>query len=146
MNHPPPFWKTKLLSELSSKEWEMLCDGCGFCCLKKIVDDQTEETHYTAIACRLLEPQTCRCSDYANRKEIVSECIILSPENTEAMSFLPKTCAYRLVSEQKDLPSWHHLVCGKPALIHKKGCSVQNKVVSEEYIHPEDWEAFITEV
>ena len=142
MSHNP-YWKEKSLSELSPEEWEMLCDGCGLCCLKKIVDGDTEEIHYTAIACRLLDTETCRCRDYEHRKESVSDCAILSPRSEETFLLLPETCAYRLLWEKKDLPDWHPLVCKNFSTIHDKNVSVRGKAISEEYIHPDDWEEFI---
>ena len=36
------FWH-KPLSELNQAQWESLCDGCGRCCLKKLMDDETDD-------------------------------------------------------------------------------------------------------
>src|SRR5665647_804055 len=33
-----PFWRTKAMAEMTKKEWESLCDGCGRCCLNKLTD------------------------------------------------------------------------------------------------------------
>ncbi|OUU53793.1 MAG: hypothetical protein CBC15_16735, partial [Candidatus Endolissoclinum sp. TMED55] len=56
-----PFWKTKTLRQMTSLEWESLCDGCGKCCLIKLIDDVTDELHFTSVSCRLLDCNTCTC-------------------------------------------------------------------------------------
>ena len=68
---------------MSSKEWESLCDGCGKCCLVKLIDDLTDDLHFTTVARRLLDCTSCRCGDYENRKEIVPDCVVLSPRVVE---------------------------------------------------------------
>jgi uncharacterized protein len=66
-----PFWKRKSLSEMTDREWESLCDGCGKCCLVKLEDaDDATKTYFTDVGCKLLDGETCRCTDYKHRKEI----------------------------------------------------------------------------
>ncbi len=129
-----PFWRRKALTDMSDHEWESLCDGCGKCCLVKLEDERTGRVHYTDVACRLLDGDTCRCRDYAHRSRRVSGCARLTPQDVAAFGWLPSTCAYRLVAEGKDLPWWHHLVSGDASTVHAAGASVRGRVVSERKV------------
>lgn len=126
-----PFWKTKSLTEMTRAEWESLCDGCGRCCLNKYEDEDTRTIAYTDVACKLFDPDTCRCSDYKNRTKKVQDCVVLTPDIMDDMYCLPPTCAYRRLAEGKDLSWWHHLVSGSRDTVHEAGISVRNRVVSE---------------
>ena len=137
MGHPTErnsFWKTKTLRQMSSSEWEALCDGCGKCCLIKLIDDLTDDLHYTTVACKLLDCDSCRCGDYNNRKKLVEDCVILSPRLVEELHWMPSTCAYRLIYEGKDLYWWHPLVSGNPNTVHEAGISVRGRAISEREV------------
>ena len=127
-----PFWRRKSLAEMTPEEWESLCDGCGKCCLLKVEYEDTGEIVPTNVSCRLLDRDTCRCSNYAERKQHVPDCIMLTPTGLAELSWLPRTCAYRLVAEGKDLYSWHPLVSGNPESVHEAGMSVRQCTISED--------------
>jgi len=126
-----PFWKTKVLAEMSQKEWESLCDGCGKCCLIKLEDADTKELFYTDVACHLLDAITCQCKDYPHRRKLVDDCLQLKVDDVEDFKWLPKTCSYRLLHEGKSLPKWHYLISGDRNTVHEKKMSVKNRVVNE---------------
>jgi hypothetical protein len=136
-----PFWKAKTLAQMSAEEWESLCDGCGKCCLSKIEDEDTLEIFYTSVACRLFDEGACQCTDYANRSAQVPDCVTLTAYNIGELRWMPKTCAYRLVAEGRDLYSWHHLVCGDREAVHRAGQSVRGKIsaIETELAAPEDY-------
>ena len=131
MSETLPFWKTTPLAAMTPEEWESLCDGCGRCCLHKLRDDDTERLHHTEIACRLLDTGTARCTDYANRRRRVPDCIRLTLTLVHEIDWLPPTCAYRLIGEGRDLPEWHPLRTGDPESVVRAGVSVRGRVIRE---------------
>jgi len=134
MPQSPPFWKTKTLPEMTREEWESLCDGCGRCCLNKLEDEDTGRFLYTRAACKLLDLESCRCTDYANRHARVPDCVALTPENVGSLGWLPATCAYRLLEEGKNLQWWHPLVSGRTDTVTEAGIAVTGEAYSEEGI------------
>lgn len=136
MTPAPPFWETKPLDAMTRREWESLCDGCGRCCLHKLRDDDTEELAFTEVACRLLDLSSCRCGDYANRRDRVPDCVKLTPARISAIDWLPPTCAYRLLAEGQKLRWWHPLVSGDPETVVTAGVSARGRVVAERDAGP----------
>ena len=132
-----PFWRSKRMSEMTKAEWESLCDGCGRCCLNKLTDEETNQTVYTDVGCRLLDDRTCRCKDYPRRKSRVKDCIQLTPRNVARLHWLPPTCGYRLVAAGRDLAWWHPLVSGDPETVHSAGISVRGRVTANEKYVPD---------
>ena len=112
---PRPFWQRKTLAQMSPEEWESLCDGCGLCCLQKLEDEDDGVVYFTDVACKLLDLNSCQCSNYPERRRHVPDCVSLDAETVAAIGWLPRTCAYRLVSEGKPLRRWCAVI-GMPSM------------------------------
>jgi uncharacterized protein len=133
------FWKTKTLNEMTTEEWESLCDNCGKCCLHKLEDDKTGEIHFTSVVCNLIDLKTCRCTRYNERTHLVPTCLDLKQHDFSGFNWLPSTCAYRLLSDGEELPSWHPLVSGKHDSAYRAGVSVRSYAMKEcDVDHLED--------
>ena len=103
------FWKKKSISEFSEEEWESVCMRCGKCCVVKM-SDAGYMRFYNRV-CDGLDFSTGLCTRYQNR--LCRSCLKVDlPLVEHQRELLPDTCAYRLLYEGKDLPSWHPLVSG----------------------------------
>ncbi|WP_163931188.1 YcgN family cysteine cluster protein [Paraferrimonas sp. SM1919] len=125
------FWEHKTLAQMNPQEWEALCDGCGKCCLHKVIDDETEELYYTEVGCKLLDCRNGNCSNYPQRFEFVPDCTKITLDNIDSLTWLPKSCAYVRINEGRGLASWHPLIAGDKRKMHKKHISVQDKAIDE---------------
>jgi len=134
------FWEEKSLTQMSDSEWESLCDGCGRCCLVKLEDEDSGLITTSDVHCKLMNKDTCRCENYANRQEIVPDCVKLTPKNVAQISWMPGTCAYRKLAEGKGLAWWHPLISGDPKSVIEAGISVKGRTVSEEAVGDDEWE------
>ncbi|WP_028669886.1 YcgN family cysteine cluster protein [Saccharospirillum impatiens] len=138
-----PFWKRKTLAQMSTQEWESLCDGCAKCCLQKLEDEDSGEVFYTRVVCQYLS-DNCRCTVYQERQQKVPNCVWLKPEDVDQFFWLPSTCAYRLIAEGEDLPEWHPLMAQDSQRIHAVDASVLHLApVRDNEVPEEDWEDYI---
>ena len=105
------FWERKSLDDMSDEEWEALCDGCGQCCLHKLVNDETADVFYTRVACQLLDAgpavHTLCATARGGRGLPRRAANALIRGRVDAA-----TCAYRRLAEGKPLPGWHPLLTG----------------------------------
>lgn len=124
------FWE-RPLRDLNNEEWEALCDGCGRCCLHKIEDADTGDIEETNVSCKLLDTDTARCTNYANRKTFVPDCLRLTLKIVEDVQWLPDSCAYRRRADGRPLPDWHYLLSGDREAVHRRGAGISGRVVSE---------------
>ena len=137
------FWEDISMQEMSTVQWESLCDGCARCCMIKLQDEATHEVHYTAVVCDLLDLDACRCSRYPQRHELVPDCVVLTPERAGEFSWLPVSCAYRTLAEGRELAWWHPLISGRSETVHEAGISVRAKVIPAAMVHEEDQQEMI---
>lgn len=133
------FWEQKTLAELTTAEWEALCDGCGKCCLHKLLDEDapatSEALHFTDVACQLLDTTTARCRDYQHRLSRVPDCVALTPATLHQVYYMPPSCAYRRLAKGRGLAAWHPLYHeGSQAAMIAAGISAAGRVVSETSI------------
>lgn len=126
------FWESTPLTAMTADQWESLCDGCGKCCLEKFEDEDTGAIIYSRVACQLLDLDSCRCSDYADRARRMPDCVTLVPEVLVKPGWLPETCAYRRLAEGKPLPAWHPLLTGDPLSTIDAGQSVLGRAISPD--------------
>lgn len=133
------FWETKSLAEMTTEEWESLCDGCGKCCLIKLEDEDSGEIAFTSVVCDLIDLNSCRCTHYSERCSLVPECIDLKQHDFAEYKWLPATCAYRLLTDGKPLPDWHPLHSGSADSVKDAGVSISSYAIKESQVDdPED--------
>jgi len=129
------FWQLPL-EQLNRQEWEMLCDGCARCCLKKLQDEDSLKVKFTRVACRFLNQNRCTCKAYKTRQLKVPECLVLDMNNlSSALNWIPSTCAYKLRYLDKALPEWHPLLTGNRNAMMAEGIAVTGRILSEDFVH-----------
>lgn len=137
------FWESLSLEQMSDQQWELLCDGCGLCCLVKVEDEDSAEVFNTTVSCHLLDIETCQCRDYANRFAKAPMCTQLTVKNLPQMTWLPETCAYKRLYAKLPLPEWHPLLTKNKHSVHDAGISARWFALSEEFVHPDQLVEFI---
>jgi len=139
------FWKTTKLKDMTQEQWESLCDGCARCCLQKLQDEETDKIYYTNVVCQYMK-EDGRCSHYMDRQTYVPDCVWLTPEDAAHFHWLPDSCAYRLVSEGKDLPEWHPLKTASQQSVVEAGISVLcQDLISDNSVEEDQWQEHLIE-
>lgn len=77
-------------------EWELLCDGCGKCCLYKFMDEDMDEIYYINVVCSWFNSDICFCKDYFNCFSLGEECLKFICDKIEEFNWLFDICVYCL--------------------------------------------------
>lgn len=130
------FWEENQLHEMSDSEWESLCDGCGLCCLHKLEDIETFKVEFTCVKCQYLDHNRS-CEVYNERVSLVDNCLSVRDLDPEYYRWLPESCAYRRIHEQRPLPQWHPLRTGNHEAMEKGGYAVGDWAISDHLTTPD---------
>ncbi len=124
------FWETTALADMNEAQWESLCDGCGWCCVHMLEDDDGN-LYQTDVACDLIDTCEGHCTQYESRFDLVPECNKVSLNLPEAFPTMPESCAYRRLYYKQPIPEWHPLLTGSKDAMHDGGHSVRGRIVHE---------------
>ena len=133
------FWNDKTLAQMTTDEWEQLCDGCGKCCLNKLIDDDTDEL-YTDAACKLLDRHGGHCRKYEQRFQAV----LGVPSHGWEYRWINLVAYYLCLSSSSPWTTTTKLApftTGSKDKMHELEMSTQDKVVCESTV--KDIEAHI---
>ena len=130
------FWEDKQLHEMSDSEWDSLCDGCGLCCLHKLENIETLEVEFTCVKCRYLDSNRA-CEVYEERVSLVEDCLNVRDLDPKYYRWLPESCAYRRIHEQRPLPLWHPLRTGNHEAMEEGGYAVGDWAISDRSTTPD---------
>ena len=119
---------------MTSPEWESLCDNCGKCCLHKLEDEDSGTVYYTSVVCDLIDLNSCHCTRYSERCTLVPDCLDLKQHDFAEYTWLPATCAYKLLANGETLPKWHPLISGSPVSVKEAGVSISSYAMKESGI------------
>jgi uncharacterized cysteine cluster protein YcgN (CxxCxxCC family) len=129
------WWETTPLEQMTSDQWEAVCDGCGKCCMVRIWHNNDVKS--TKVGCELLDIKTAKCSDYQTRHNKVKNCVKVTIEMIDAHGLLPDSCSYKRLRKGKPLYDWHHLISGDQNSVITQGHSIVGyAVVTTNEISP----------
>jgi hypothetical protein len=75
----------------------------------------------------------------------VPDCLRLSADLVDELSWLPESCAYRRIAEGRGLAWWHPLLSGDPSTVRQVGVAVCGKAVPEQDVDLDDLEDMVVD-